>query len=269
MCNLSLHLNQNRFKIPVWLLYPIFAYKPRIHSPTLEYLVKRTLRKDTELYKVHVVLYTCASSRAIHLDLVPDSTFGAFVRSLKRFISRRGVPKLYITDNAKCFVRKELKQFVNSIRIEWEYILERSPWWGGFWERLVKTVKRSLRKILKKSKITYEELLTLIIEIEGVINSRPLCYLYSDSSVDEILTPSHLMFGRRLLSREHSIQPELDSTSENLNKRVKYLNTLIVHFEKRWRNEYLTELREHQHLNNNLPAYQAEVGQVVLRFKRK
>ena len=142
--------------------------------------------------------------------------------------------------------------------------MERSPWWGGFWERMVKTVKRSLRKILKKTKVTYEELLTLIIETEGVINSRPLCYLYSDSSVDEVLTPSHLMFGRRLLSREHSIQHKLESTQENLNKRVKYLNTLIEHFEKRWKREYLMELREHQQINNDLPANQVEVGQVVL-----
>ena len=55
--------------------------------------------------------------------------------------------------------------YLKCTNIEWEFILERSPWWGGFWERLVQTLKRSLRKFLGKLKLTYEELLTVIIEI--------------------------------------------------------------------------------------------------------
>ena len=233
-------------------------------------LVKPTLGPSSKLYKTHIVLYTCASSRAIHLDLVPDNTSGAFVRSLKRFASRRGIPKLFISDNAKTFLGKELKEYLKVMHSSWEYILEKSPWWGGFYERMVKTVKRTLRKILLKSKITYEELLTIIIEIEGVINSRPLCYIYSDSSTEEVLTPSHLMVGRRLLSRNTSLdQAEFNSTEKYLSKRVKYLNTLINHFQRRFQKEYLTELREHQHLNNKQPAHIPEIGQVVLIMKDK
>ena len=227
--------------------------------------VRHTLGKDkSELFKVHVVLYTCASSRAVHLDIVPDISSEAFVRSLKRFVSRRGIPKLFISDNAKCFIGKELKCYLNLIHTDWQYILERSPWWGGFWERLVQTVKRSLRKVLKKSKVTYEELLTIVIEIEGIINSRPLCYQYS-SCTDDVLTPSHLMLGRRLLSREDkSVFTELISTPENINRQVNYLNSLIDHFEGRWKHEYLTEFREFQRCNNQIPANQVKVGDVVL-----
>ena len=69
-------------------------------------------------------------------------------------------------------------------------------------------MKRCLRKVVGKSKLTYEELETVIVEIEGVLNSRPLCYVYDDPSND-VLTPSHLVRGERLLSSFHDdIDPE-------------------------------------------------------------
>ena len=161
-------------------------------------LVKNIFKPDKEMFKVHVVLYTCATSRAVHLDLVPDPTCLAFVRSLKRFIGRRGISKLYISDNAGCFIGPELNTFLQQIHADWKFILQASPWWGGFWERLVQSVKRCLRKTLGKSKLNYEELYTVIVEIESVLNSRPLCYIYDDE-IDDVITPSHLMHGRRIL----------------------------------------------------------------------
>ena len=78
--------------------------------------------------------------------------------------------------------------------------IEVSLWWGGFWEPMVQVVKRSLQKILSKSKLTYEELLTVICEIESVVNWRPLCYVYNDS-IEEVITPSHILIGRRVLRK--------------------------------------------------------------------
>ena len=148
-------------------------------------------------HKVHVVLFTCATTRAVVLDLVPDGSSPAFCRCLKRFVSRKGKPKLFVSDNAKCFIGPSVKRLLRELNCEWEFILEKSPWWGGFWERLVQTVKRSMRKNLEKSILSYEELLTVISEIESVMNSRPLCYQYSDE-IDDVITPSHLMHGRRM-----------------------------------------------------------------------
>ena len=59
--------------------------------------------KKRDLYKCRIVLYTCASTRAVSLDIVPDASCQSFIRSLKRFISRYGIPKLFISDNAKTF----------------------------------------------------------------------------------------------------------------------------------------------------------------------
>ena len=80
--------------------------------------------------------------------------------------------------------------------------LPKSLWWGGFLEHLVRCTKRCLKKILGSARLTYQELLTLLVETECILNSRLLAYVYSqEDNVEEPLTPSHLLLGRQLLSR--------------------------------------------------------------------
>ena len=74
------------------------------------------------------------------------------------------MPDLSVSDNVKCFTRRELKDYLSMLSTSWRYILEASSWWRGFWEGIVEVVTRCLRKILSKSKLTYEELLTVICE---------------------------------------------------------------------------------------------------------
>ena len=193
--------------------------------------VKNIYSNDTNMYKAYIVVYTCASSRAVHLDLAVDATSETFIRSFQRFISRRGMPSTMISDNGKTFKSKELKEFRASKRIKWLHIVELSPWWGGFYERLVRSVKRCLKKVLRTAGLTYEELLTLLIQIEGVMTSRPLTYLYEDN--DQPLTPSHLVLGRRLLTPAKSVHSDLSEevdSSQKASRRQKYLRTVLVHF---------------------------------------
>ena len=75
----------------------------------------------------------------------------------------------------------------------------KAPWWGGIFERLVQSVKRPLHKILGQAKFSFDELNTTLIEVEAIVNSRPLTYITSDE-LEEPLTPSHLIIGRRILS---------------------------------------------------------------------
>ena len=74
--------------------------------------------------------------------------------------------------------------------ISWKFIVAAFPWWGAFWERLVQSVRRSLRKISFRSTVNYEELVTIIREMKGIINCRPLTYLYNDNT-EEAVTSSH------------------------------------------------------------------------------
>ena len=68
--------------------------------------------------------------------------------------------------------------------------MDKAPWWGGFWERLVKTVKLCLKKSIGRATVTYYELATILTEVESVINARPITYVYDDEeSVSYALTP--------------------------------------------------------------------------------
>ena len=88
--------------------------------------------KDERLYKVFIFVCTCASSRVIRLDIVPDASCSSFIRSLKRFIYFNGVPDLYISDNTKYFTGRELKDYLSTLSANWRCILEVSPCWGRF-----------------------------------------------------------------------------------------------------------------------------------------
>ena len=102
------------------------------------------------------------------------------------------VPKpLIVSDNAKKFKAKArgleklydcetLQGYLGTSRIEWKFNLERAPWWGGFFERMVQSVKRCLRKVLGNARLTFDELLTTLVEVEGTLNSRPLTYAYEE-----------------------------------------------------------------------------------------
>ncbi|GFY72400.1 uncharacterized protein TNIN_216881 [Trichonephila inaurata madagascariensis] len=77
--------------------------------------------------------------------------------------------------------------------IHWKFIVERAPWWGEFYERLVKTIKDPLRKILCRTLLTFEELSTILSEVEVIVNHRPLTYMGNDTGEPVLLTPAHFL----------------------------------------------------------------------------
>ena len=113
-------------------------------------------------------------------------------------------------------------------------------------------MKRCLKKTLRSARLTYEELLTVIIETECVLHSRPLTYVNSED-MDEPLTPSHLVTGRRLLSlpEEVLVHEEKDNEVVLLTRRQRYLILLLTHFWTRWSREYVVELREHHQVKGH------------------
>ena len=124
------------------------------------------------------------------------------------------------------------------------------PWWGGMFERLIRSVKRCLRKIIGQARLSYNELTTAIVEVEAVINSRPLTYVATDN-LDEPLTPSHLLTGCRILSLPDYLchKPEEENETPDighsqLTRRACHLNNTLDSFRRHWRKEYLLELRE-------------------------
>ena len=118
--------------------------------------------------------------------------------------------------------------------------MEKAPSWGGFFERLNKSVKRCMKKILRTSHPTEEELLTLLLEVEVTLNSRPLTYV-STEVAREPLTPSHLLCGFRVLSLPDRPSEKIDDVS--FGRRYAYLQRLLSQFWTRWQKDYLLELR--------------------------
>ena len=209
--------------------------------------VKDIYANSSVMHKAWICLFTCAATRSVHIELCPTMSSAGLIRCLKRFIARRGKFKMAISDNFQTFLSEELKQFLAAEGISWKYILANSPWWGAFYERLIRIIKEALKKCIGKAKLSYEELETVLVEIETVINCRPLTYLFEDT--EQALTPSHLVIGRRLISNIGSnVVDSIEHTPEILNSRYRYLQSLIDHYWKRFQSEYLLDLHQH-HIN--------------------
>lgn len=230
--------------------------------------------------KVYICLYTCATSRAIHLEVVNDLTADTFLLSFRRFASRKSLPSIMVSDNAstyqsaaeelqQLFRSKELTHHLSKQVVQWRFILKRGPWYGGWWERLIGLTKSTLRKILGRVCISLTTLQTLVVEVEAVLNDRPLTYVSSDITDSEPLTPSHLLYGRRMTSLPYATvdEDEIDDPTYGLvrevDRRAKRQALTLQHFQRRWRDEYLTSLREfHQATGKNKQTI--KVGDVVL-----
>ena len=93
-----------------------------------------------------------------------------FLRGFIRFTSRRGTPDVIVHDNFKTFKSSEVKRFMMQRGVAQRFILPASPSWGGFYERMVRSVKSTLKKVLGKAIVTFEELQTILCETEEVLS---------------------------------------------------------------------------------------------------
>jgi len=200
--------------------------------------------------KVYICLFTCASTRAVHLEIVQDLSQDSFMQAFRRFASRRSLPKIVMSDNAtnflgashqlrRLFESAAVKELLSRKGTEWHFIPKRAPWYGGWWERLIGLTKSALKKVLGRSLVNMETLRTVVTEIEAMLNDRPLTQLSSCSSDLELLTPS-LVYGRRITSLPYNdITIDTDSQigREDVSlyrKRVKQQNEALNQFWKRW-----------------------------------
>ena len=114
-----------------------------------------------------------------------------------------------------------------------------------------------------------QELLTVVVEVEMMLNCRPLSFV-SGEDTEQPLSPSHLLCGRRLMSLPDSNISEnrdydIAVQPQDLIRRMQHLSNVLNHFWKRWRNEYLIELRNaHRYLNQNHTIRTVSVVDVVV-----
>ena len=154
--------------------------------------VKSIFAKDSSrLFKVWVTLYACAGTRGVILVVVPHIDSTSFIKIFRRFISRWGCPSVMISDDGRNFVSNETVEFVNGLGVDWRLNMPLALWHEVFFERMVRSTKMLLRKALQTAKLTYEELQTVLYDVEQKINNRPITYYCSVN--DELYsTPNHL-----------------------------------------------------------------------------
>lgn len=194
-------------------------------------------------HKFYLLLFTCAVMRGVHLELVDSLSLESFLLAFRRFSARRGLPAVIYSDNAKTFQGAQtalLKQF-GSCSPSWKFIVPRSPWWGGWWERMVRTVKSSLKRTLGRRSLKRTELETLLHEIEGCVNSRPLTATSDDIESFSPITPAHFLIGRTSVFQIPSV-PSAGVTPESLGNREVIQHEQLERFWQIWSKDYLRSL---------------------------
>lgn len=235
--------------------------------------------EDGTTGKGYIVLFTCAVTRAIHLELVSNLSTGTFLLAFRRFAARRGLPCVVYSDNALTFKRAaedvrsmyvvlkqpEIHNYCANNGISWKFIAERAGWWGGFWELMVCSVKTCLRKTLGKSCFDFDQLTTILTEIEALINSRPLTFSYDSHEEPAVLTRSHFICGKRLTVLPQAEGGHVNSTRVEILKFWAHRQRVMDNFWTRWSKEYLLNLRSAHCANIAAPSTLCEKEIVIVQ----
>ena len=218
--------------------------------------------KNGERVKVYILIFTCFNTRAVHLEAVDSMSTSEFILAFVRFVNRYGIPSVVYSDNAKSFIQAGsiIEQLLTSSEFEEKFRMARighkkipvyAAWYGATWERLIKTVKHCLFKILGRSTPTLSEFITFLSDIQKILNNRPLTYRSRENEVD-IITPNHFLVGRPIPSivlGDFEQVPEWEYNEEegyssHLSRVLNLRDFLYEEFKERWLYEYLLNLRE-------------------------
>lgn len=231
--------------------------------------------RGSKLVKCYLAVFVCFCTKAVHLEIITNLTTESFLACLKRFTSRRGIPERIYSDNGSTFVGAshelcDLGQFLHKHRdciidctsdqkIQLVFIPPYSPNFGGLWEAAVKSSKHHIKRVLINNNATYEEFNTLIIQVEGILNSRPLFALSNDPNDLIPITPAHFLIGRPI---NFLPEPNLQEVKSNRLHRLQHLQKLCQQFWSQFTKQYISTLH-HQYKWKEAPT-NAEVGRLVL-----
>ncbi|XP_029673017.1 uncharacterized protein LOC115241409 [Formica exsecta] len=206
-------------------------------------------------HKAFIAVFVCLSTRAVHIEVVSDYTAEAFLAALRRLTARRGLCRSLHSDCGTNFVcadaqiraffaasNPEQRQIADQLandRIQWCFNPPAAPHFGGLWEAAVKSLKHHLRRVLGETMLTYEEMSTLLTQIEACLNSRPLQVLSDDPDDLAAQTPGHFLVGSALNALP---EPSLLEAPIGRLTRWQQLQRMRDHFWARWSQEYIHSL---------------------------
>ena len=225
----------------------------------VDYFGPISVKRGRGTEKRYGCLFTCLQTRAVHLEISFNMTTDSFIMAFTRFVGRRGKPRKLISDNASNFVSasRELRTWVESLNvdhlgrvlcshgIEWSFNPSYASHRGGVWERLIRSVKDGLNRVTREQTMTDEVLSTLLIEVERILNNRPLVPFLGDNVDKLALRPSDIL----LMRNNGGILPEA-SIIDRYNRGWRQAQQLASAFWKRWSDEYLRTLLKRQRWMN-------------------
>ena len=239
-------------------------------------------RKEVKRYGV---LFTCLTSRAVHIETADLLETDSFINALRRFIARRGPVREIRSDQgtnivgAQTELKKALeemdhdgiqrhlsKEFNADWVIRWKQNPPAASHMDGVWERQIRSVRSILSALMREHghALDDESLRTLLAEVECIINSRPLTVPSSDPGDLDPLTPSHLltMTSKIVMPPPGNFQ-KTDVYLRRRWKRVQYLSNV---FWSRWRKEYVQSLQRGDLVliaDDQLPRHRWNMARVV------
>lgn len=222
--------------------------------------------RGAKSYKGYISLFVCMVTRAVHIEAVTDLSTKGFIAAFRRFTSRRGHCQDLYSDNGTNFIGadKQLREMFDSAKSNmpeeiaealtlesttWHFIPPQSPNFGGLWEAGVRCAKAHLRKVIGDITLTYEELSTVLSQVESCLNSRPISILSNEANDPLPLTPGHFLIGEPMFNVCHENYADCNLTSID---RWKLVQKMVDNFWIRWSKEYLVCLSQRYKWNSKL-----------------
>ena len=195
------------------------------------FMIRQGSSRSKGRVKCYMAVFICLCTKAVHIELVSDLMTEAFLAALRHFTARRGKVLNMFSDNGQNFVgaNNKLRELYNLLRSQdhiqgveefagresftWYFIPPESPHFGGIWEAAIKSVKFHLKRVAGNTSLNFEEMTTVLFQVEACLNSRPITAISNDPHDLSYLSPGHFLIGEPLMAI-----PEPDVTNVPVNR---------------------------------------------------